>query len=221
MTAYNAIELKKVDPKGAAHAVGLRAGDVITHIDGWRLRGSSEMEVKTLCQKRGRITLSVTRMMNSVHPPDTTNSARPLAGQQVGSVRSLRLDLLRVFEPEKLVRLAGGIPPRNRVLAVAVAPGGSNARSKYKASFSLFQEKTALMTAVSSAVTTNMWFKVKFIKENIAKLLEHIPTLEAASINEPNSKGETAMLIAVRTPSRSPWLPRHPQIVSTHACFLA
>ena len=202
-TAYNAIELKKVDPKGAAHAVGLREGDILTHVDGWRLRGSSEMEVKTLCQKRGRITLSVSRM-NSVHPPDTTNSVRPLAGQQVGSVRSLRLNLLRAFEPEKIVRLAGGIPPRNRVPSVAVVPGGSDSKSKYKASFSVFQEKTALMTAVSSTVKQGL-FKVKFNKGNIDQLLKQIPTLEAASINEPNSKGETAMLIAVRTTTRSPW----------------
>lgn len=96
-TKQRCVAVKSIIPDSPAFYAGLNVGDVITHIDGYDLRGASAPEVTGLLDGARTKALSISRCFGE-HPAGTVVSVRPLPGQKKGSVRMLRLDMRNAFE---------------------------------------------------------------------------------------------------------------------------
>jgi ankyrin repeat protein/Ca2+-binding EF-hand superfamily protein len=200
-TKQQCVRVAKVDIGGGACQAGLQIGDILTHIDGWPLRGSSDIEIAPLLKTEQPLMLSVSRP-TAEHPATTVNSVRPLKAQREGSIRSLRLDIRRSIKVNTIVRRGDGVPKQFKGYTAAAVEGGKQYNDVFVISFAGNRITTPLIDALRVEdllfpLTAKPAKKVR--KDHALKAVLTIIADYAEApgmLNESTNDGETALGLA-------------------------
>ena len=197
-TKQRCVVVETVDLEGGAYDAGLQVGDCLTHLDGWPLRGSSDIEIQPLLLSANSLTLSVSRPTGE-HPYGTSNSVRPLAAQKDGSIRSLRLDIRRTVHLAEIERLGNGVPKKYEGWSTAAVEGGADYNAAFQEAFSGNRETTPLLDALQDKDLKSR--KVDLKKAALSAVMDIINDLTETApgmLNEANIGGVTALSLAAK-----------------------